>query len=575
MIQKIKKLVKRFWVVPLFVFSLLSFAFVVDDDFFEMSKQLDIFSTLFKELDIYYVDETNPEKLTRKAIDAMLESLDPYTEFYPESELENYKMQYISTEYAGVGALVQNRDGKIIVSEPYEGFPAQKADIRAGDVIISVDGKLVKDNPVSKVSEMLKGATGTKLKVVIERQGEPKPLEKIITREEIKFGNLLYSGVLRDNIGYIKLDKFLTNAAQEFKLAFQELKRKNVSSLIIDLRGNGGGILQEAVQIVNLYVPKGGDIVTQKGKIKEMNMSYKALNNPVDLNIPICVLIDTATASASEITAGALQDLDRGVVVGQRSYGKGLVQQTKQLSYNAQVKITVAKYYTPSGRCVQAINYSKKNKKGKSDYVPDSLITEFKTKNNRLVYDGSGIAPDVKTDLPSYSNIVMNLVGKSVIFDYATQYRINHSKISEASKFTLTEEEYNDFVKYVERQDFDYSTDTEAKLKEIKKAAEEEKYFDQVKDEYEVLLKKISHDKTKDLVRFKPEIKEFLENEIVSRYYFQKGRIEHFNRYDKDIEQAVKILDDKKLYQAILNGEGTYKVIGKPSSKADGERASK
>jgi carboxyl-terminal processing protease len=561
-----RKRILLFTLVPLSLF-LLSFV-VLNDQLFEVSKHLDIFTTLYKELSIFYVDEVDDEKLTRKAIDAMLNSLDPYTEYFPETELEDYKMSYISTEYGGVGALIQTRDGKVIISEPYEGFPAQKNDIRAGDELLEVDGRSVKEFPVDKVSEKLKGKPGTKLKVVIVREGEEKPIEKNLIRDEIKFGNIQYAGIINNGIGYIKLDKFLSNCYAEFRNSFQDLKKKGANKLIIDLRGNGGGILQEAVQIINLFVPKGETIVTQKGKIAEMNSNYTASNEPLDNKIPIVVLVDTASASASEITAGALQDIDRGVIIGQRTFGKGLVQQTKQLAYNSQLKITVAKYYTPSGRCVQAINYSKKDKKGKSNYIPDSLIVEYKTKNGRSVYDGSGISPDIKTEIPSYSSLLLNLVSKYILFDYATQYRLKNPEIVSAKEFKLNDKEYNEFCSFALAHKFEYQTGSMEKFKELMRAAEEEKYFETSKDAFTQLEKMVAPDKEKDLKKYKSEIKEFLENEIVSRYYFQNGRLENmlFN-YDVEIQKAVQVLTNTSLYTSILKGEGEYKFIGKPTAK--------
>jgi carboxyl-terminal processing protease len=561
-----RKRLLLFILVPLSLFF-LSFV-ALNDQLFEVSKHLDIFTTLYKELNIFYVDEVDDEKLTRKAIDAMLNSLDPYTEYFPETELEDYKMNYISTEYGGVGALIQTRDGKVLISEPYEGFPAQKNDIRAGDELLEVDGRSVKEFPVEKVSERLKGKPGTKLKVVVLREGDEKPIEKNLIREEIKFGNIQYAGMVNNGIGYIKLDKFLSNCYAEFRNSFQDLKRKGANKLIIDLRGNGGGILQEAVQIINLFVPKGETIVTQKGKIAEMNSNYTASNEPLDNKIPIVILVDTASASASEITAGALQDIDRGVVIGQRTFGKGLVQQTKQLSYNSQLKITVAKYYTPSGRCVQAINYSKKDKKGKSNYIPDSLIVEYKTKNGRSVYDGSGISPDIKIEIPAYSSLLLNLVSKYIIFDFASQYRKNNPKIVSAREFKLSDKEYDDFCSFALAHKFEYQTGSMEKFKELKKAADDEKYFETSKEEFTQLEKLVAPDKQKDLKKYKSEIKEFLENEIVSRYYFQNGRLENmlFN-YDAEMQKAVEVLTNSSLYNSILKGEGDYKFIGKPVAK--------
>jgi len=552
--------------LTIIVFSFISFGFFTDSQYFEISKNLDIFATLYRELNTFYVDETKPGDLMKKGIDAMLSSLDPYTEYYAESEIEDYKMKYVSASYGGVGAQVFLKDEKIVVNEPYEGFPMQKAGVLSGDYILEIDGKSLSGKSTEEISEMLKGQAGTKVKLLIQRDKD-KPFEKQLVREEIKMKNVVYYGMLTDSVGYIKLDKFLENSAKEVKDAFTSLKTNpKLKSLVFDLRGNGGGILQESVEIVNVFVNRGQKIVTQKARIQEMNREHATLNAPIDADIPLAILIDGGSASASEITAGAIQDLDRGVVIGERSFGKGLVQQTKPLSYNSQLKLTVAKYFTPSGRCVQALNYSTKAANGKVNHVPDSLIAEFKTKNGRSVYDGSGVYPDLLIDHKRFSNISIALVTKQIVFDYATNYRITHASIADAKKFSLTDAEYNDFLEFIKDKDYGYSTESEKALEKLKESAVKEKYFDALKEEYDALKTKMIHDKKADLIEFKDEIKLLLEEEIVSRYYFQSGRLENSLVHDNDVKEALKVLGNPKLYATILNGEGEYKIIGKPKS---------
>ncbi|MBL7884453.1 MAG: PDZ domain-containing protein, partial [Bacteroidia bacterium] len=501
---------------------------------------------------IYYVDETNPGDLMKKGIDKMLESLDPYTNYIPESEIEDYR--YMTTgQYGGIGALIRQQGDYVIVSEPYEGFPAQKADIRAGDKILKLNDIDVKGKKTDDVSKLLKGQASTTIKLLIEREGEKKPIEKIVNREEIKIKNVPYHGMLNQEIGYIKLSGFTENAAGEVKSALLDLKKNaSLKSIVLDLRGNPGGLLKEAIDIVNIFSEKGTEIVSTKGKVKEWDKIHKALNNPVDLNIPIAVLVDRGSASASEIVSGAIQDLDRGIVVGQRSYGKGLVQQTRPLTYNSQLKVTVAKYYIPSGRCIQALDYSHKNEDGSVDKVPDSLIFAFKTKNGRIVYDGGGVAPDIAIEQKKYSNILGSLVTKNLIFDFATKYRIAHETIASAKEFKLNDNEYNDFISFLKGKEYDYTTRTERKIEEIEKNAKEEKLLDAVSADIEELKKKIAQTKNEDLIKYKVEIKQFLEEEIASRYYYQNGRLEASLKEDDELKEAISILNDAEKYKKTL-----------------------
>ncbi|HRG54129.1 MAG TPA: S41 family peptidase [Bacteroidia bacterium] len=531
-------------------YAIISFSFV--DNYFEVSKNLDIFATLFRELNIYYVDETNPGDLMKKGIDDMLESLDPYTNYIPESEIEDYR--YMTTgQYGGIGALIRQQGDYVVVSEPYEGFPAQKADLRAGDRILKINDIDTKGKKTEDISKFLKGQASTTIKLLIEREGEKKPIEKIISREEIKIKSVSYSGMISKNIGYIKLTGFTENAANEVKEALESLKKNpELKSVVFDLRGNPGGLLKEAVDIVNIFVDKGTDVVSTRGKVKDWDKIHKALNVPVDLNIPIAVLVDRGSASASEIVSGSIQDLDRGVVIGQRSYGKGLVQQTRPLSYNAQLKITVAKYYTPSGRCIQALDYSHRNEDGSVAKVPDSLITAFKTKNGRIVYDGGGVAPDVKVDQQKYSSILASLVTKNLIFDYATKYRNSHASIVAAKDFKLTNEEYDAFIEYLNGKDYDYTTRTEKTIEELKADAKDDKNFEAISADIEALKSKIIHNKKEDLIKYGPEIKQFLEEEIASRYYFQNGRLEASFKDDRELKEGIALLNDQERYKKIL-----------------------
>lgn len=547
-------------------YAIISYSFV--DNYFEVSKNLDIFATLFRELNIYYVDETNPGDLMKRGIDDMLESLDPYTNYIPESEIEDYR--YMTTgQYGGIGALIRQQGEYVVVSEPYEGFPAQKADLRAGDRIIKINDIDTKGKKTEDISKYLKGQASTSLKLTIEREGEKKPLEKVISREEIKIKSVPYSGMITKDIGYIKLSGFTENAATEVKTALLELKKHpELKSLILDLRGNPGGLLKEAVDIVNIFVEKGTDVVSTRGKVKDWDKIHKALNAPVDLNIPVAVIVDRGSASASEIVSGSLQDLDRGLVVGQRSYGKGLVQQTRPLSYNAQLKVTVAKYYTPSGRCIQALDYSHRNEDGSVAKVPDSLISAFKTKNGRIVYDGGGVAPDVAVEAQKYSSILASLVTKNLIFDYATKYRSSHPSITGAKEFKLTDAEYEAFLEYLNGKDYDYTTKTEKTIEELKADAKDDKNFDAISADIEALRSKIIHNKKEDLVKYSAEIRQFLEEEIASRYYFQNGRLEASFKDDKELKESIALLNDESRYKKVLT---TVVKADKPFS-ADKEK---
>ena len=543
-----------------------------NDDLFQISKNLEVFTALYKEVNINYVDDISSAKLLKTGADAMLDGLDPYTEFVPESEIEDYKLHYVSTQYGGIGASIFSRNNKVYVSGVFEGFPAQKADVRPGDQVLKINDIALDGKNSDQVSQLLKGSKGAIVKLLLKRDNEDKPVEKNLARDEIKQPNVSYYGMVDGNMGYIKLDRFLENSAQEVTDALIAVKKNNPNGIILDLRSNGGGILQEAVKIVNLFVQKDVEVVAQKGKVREKNYNYRTAAAPLAPDIPLVVLVNSRSASASEIVAGSLQDLDRAVIIGQRSYGKGLVQQTFPLPYNSLVKITIAKYYVPSGRCIQEIDYAHRKDDGTVVKVADSLMHEFKTKNGRSVYDGSGIYPDIFIKPDVYANITQALIGKLFVFDYATKYRLNHPKIGDARSFILSDAEYDDFVKYLADKNYTYNTTTEKVLTALKTEATKEKQFDQIQSEYDVLKTKLLNTKKNDLQLHKPEIKQALENEIASRYYFDKGRYEVNFKHDADLAQSVKIMQDKNQLMAVLKGDGAYKVIGKPVLAAVGDK---
>lgn len=530
-------------------FGLVSFA----DDYFEVSRNLDIFASLYREVNVYYVDEIKPGEMMKTGIDAMLKSLDPYTNYIPESEIEDYRFM-TTGQYGGIGALIAKKGDYIVITDPYENYPAQKAGLLAGDMIVEIDGKVLNGKNSDDVSKYLKGQPGTSVKLMIQRDGVAKPFEKTVLREEIKIPAVSYSGVIGDGtIGYIRLTSFTENCGKEVGDALLKLKTENkITSVVFDLRNNPGGLLNEAVNIVNLFEPKGTLVVNTKGKVKEWDKSYRTLNPPIDVDMPIAVLINSGSASASEIVSGCIQDLDRGILIGTRSYGKGLVQTTRPLPYNAQLKVTTAKYYIPSGRCIQALDYSNRNADGSVGHVPDSLMSLFKTKEGRTVYDGGGVVPDFIIEQDTASAIAVSLVSKFLIFDYATKYRSSHPTIAPAKEFHLTDQEYLDFTTWLNGKDYDYTTRSEKLMEDLKKTAIREKEYDDAKADFDALNQKLSHNKQEDLQKNKAEIKEMIENEIVSRYYFEKGRTENEFLFDKDVKKAIEALSNKAVYTSII-----------------------
>ena len=520
-----------------------------EDRSFELSKNLEIFSSVYKTLYTTYVDDIKEGELVKTAIDAMLNKLDPYTNYYPESDIEDVKMQLLG-EYGGIGALIHQRNDGVYISEPYEGLPAYEAGLKAGDLILEVNGQTAKGKTSDQVREFLRGQAGSTINIKVSRQGEEKTFS--FKRKEITLPNVAYSGIVGKNTGYIKLNEFTKNAAQNVLTAFNSLKKQGINSLILDLRGNGGGLLNEAVDIVNIFIDKGNVVVTTKGKTADKNQTFRTRSKAVDTSIPVVVLIDPASASASEIVAGSLQDLDRAVIMGQRSFGKGLVQNVIPLIYNTQMKVTVSKYYIPSGRCIQAIDYSHRDSTGRATRVTDSLRTAYKTKAGRTVYDGYGIEPDVNIEPEYAGNIVYALFGKMLPFDYATEYVSKHQTIPPAKDFKITDDIYSDFVNFLKDKDYSYTTLAEEELKVLIEDAKKEKCDSTIVSQLESLQNKLSKDKENDLYKYKKDISNLLLSEIVVRYYNQKGRVEAMIQEDKEVLQAVELLNDKERYNKIL-----------------------
>lgn len=537
-------------------------SFKEDDRNFQISKNLDIFNSIFKELDMFYVDTVNAEKMIQTGVEGMLSLTDPYTEYYPEEEVSSLK-EMTTGKYGGIGAAIRYYEAKdrIAVVEPTEGMPAAEAEVKAGDIILSVGGKEMVRGDMkpqefsSKVSEALRGEPGTSfvLKVLRPLKNDSTVMEFKITRKNIRTNPVPYYGMVKDSIGYLALSSFTENSAKDFKKAFIELKQKGAKSLIIDLRDNGGGSLSEAVDIVNLYVPKGQEIVMTKGKVRQAQGSYKTQNEPVDTQIPLAVLVNGATASASEIVSGSLQDLDRAVVIGSRTFGKGLVQTIRPLPYNGTLKVTTSKYYIPSGRCIQAIDYAKKNADGSVARTPDSLTTVFHTAAGREVRDGGGIRPDIEVKGDKIPNIVFYLMNDDLIFDYATQYCWNHPTLASVDDFKLTDADYEAFKKLVKSRNFTYDRQSEKMLKSLKEIAEFEGYMTEAAEEFKALEKKLNHNLDRDLDYFAKPIKEYISQEIVTRYFYQRGAAMERLKDDTDLEEAIKVLQNPVRYREILS----------------------
>jgi carboxyl-terminal processing protease len=540
------------------VFSLLLIAgistgFLVNQETrdFRIAKNLDVFFSLFRELNTFYVDEIDPDKVIKAGIDNMLKTLDPYTVYFPESEADEFAIM-TTGKYGGIGSLVRNAGDYVIISEVYKGFPADKAGIKPGDLLKRVDGTSLKGLPTDKVSEKLKGNPGTDINVTIERNG--KETEYPLKREKIVMPPVPYWGMIDSKTGYIRFTNFTQNCIDDVKTALLALKNNNAQQIILDLRGNPGGLLTEAVEIVNLFVAEGNEVVSTKGKVKQFDEDFKTTKQPVDEKIPLAVVINRGSASASEIVAGAIQDLDRGVIVGQRSYGKGLVQITRPLSYNTQLKVTTAKYYIPSGRCIQARDFSHPNEDGSVGIIPDSLISEFKTKNGRIVKDGGGITPDIEVLPAPLSQIALELFIRNYIFDFATNYYWAHPDIKSPEQFKFTDQDYSDFKTFLLNRKFSYKTSTEESLNELITNAKKEKYYDIHKDLFNDLENDIAHNLDQDLKMFRSEITDLIEDEIISRYFYENGAIAWTIQNDDQLLKARDILNNNEVYNSILKG---------------------
>jgi carboxyl-terminal processing protease len=540
------------WLVVLVLMIVAGFAFRKPaEKYFDIAKSLDIFATLFKEVNAYYVDELEPEKLIRKGIDGMLESLDPYTDYISEDELETFRIS-TTGQYGGIGALIGVINKKTVITHPYKDFPAYKAGLKVGDEIVSVDGKVVQGKTTSEISSLLKGQPKTEVELKVKRFGQKDNVAVKIKREKIILTNIAFAGLVEPTVGYIKLDDFTPGASREVSDAVVSLKEKGAQKIILDLRENPGGLLHEAVNIVSLFIARGQEVVSTKGKVDDWNKSYKTLNSPVDTEIPMVVLVSDGSASASEIVAGSLQDYDRAVLIGKKTFGKGLVQTTRQLAYNSQLKVTTAKYYIPSGRCIQAVDYTHRKDDGTVERVADSLKSEFKTKNGRIVFDGGGLDPDINTEDEYIGTATGALVTSGLVFDFASKYSTENSTPPNLSTFELSDADYDKFLTFLKEQKFSYSTSIERNAKLLIDAAKQERYYPELEGQLNGLKSKIEAVKASDLSRFKNEIKDILEEQIAFHYGLHEGQAAVSLHRDKTVIEARKILNDAEAYHKLL-----------------------
>jgi carboxyl-terminal processing protease len=551
----INRTIKRAAIVSLLVITgVISAGYILrnERDDFRLIKNLDIFYSLIRELNTFYVDGIDPETLIRTGIDEMLETLDPYTVYYAESDMDD--LRFMTTgKYGGVGSLIRKEGEYAMLTQIYRDFPADKAGLKAGDLLLEIDGTSLKGLQVEEISNRLKGDPGTEL-ILKVRRGEEEISAKL-TRKRISIPPVPWFGMLDNNTGYIRFTNFTQECSNDVRVALETLKDKHgATSIILDLRGNPGGLLPEAVKIVNLFVGPGHEVVSTKGKVNQYDGTYKTTSKAVDEKIPLVVMINNNSASAAEIVAGAIQDLDRGIIVGQRSYGKGLVQISRPLSYNTSLKVTTAKYYIPSGRCIQALDFTHRNEDGSVGYIPDSLTSEFKTRNGRIVKDGGGILPDYSVESMRLSQVATELYLRSYIFDYATIFSRRHDSVPPPGEFSLSEQEYSQFADYLKSRNFSYRSATSVALERLESAARQEKYYETEKELFDSLSKNLSHNIDKDLDLFREEIKKLLEDEIIGRYYYEEGVIKHTLKDDNQVKRAVEVLNDKSLYSSTLNG---------------------
>ena len=539
----------------LFVASSVMPGWAQKDNRFEVSKNLDIFNSLLKEVEMFYVDSVDVDKTVQRGIEAMLSGLDPYTEYYPEQNMEELNLM-TTGEYGGIGSLIRqrNNEGGVMIAEPTEGMPADLAGLKPGDLILAIDTIDVSKATNSRVSELLKGVPNTKMVLTIQRPGEKKPRKIEITRKQITTPQVTYYGVKNDSIGYIYLRAFTIKSAQEVKEAFLDLKKNhNIKSLVLDLRGNGGGVLEGAVQIVGMFVPKGSEVLSTKGKIKQWDRTYRTSTEPLDTVMPLAILINGGTASAAEIVSGSLQDMDRAVLVGQRSFGKGLVQAPRDLPYNGKVKITMSKYYIPSGRCIQQIDYSHRKEDGSVAAIPDSLTSVFYTSKKRPVRDGGGVRPEFEVKEPKVPTMMYYLAADTVLFDFVTEWVQKHKTIAPIEEFTVSDEDFEALKQYAKSKNFTYDRQSEKVLKNLKEVAEFEGYLEEDSTAFKELEAKLTPNLEKDFDRFKDEVKRVMAAEIVKRYYYQRGELQESLKDDPVLEKALEVLGDPKLYNETLS----------------------
>ncbi|GHT67625.1 peptidase S41 [Bacteroidia bacterium] len=518
-----------------------------EKDRFEVSKNLNIYNALFKELNLFYVDSMDIGKTTTNNIDFMLKRLDPYTEYIPEEGLSDFLVT-TTGEYGGIGASISSYQGKVFITEPYEGMPAARSGLQAGDVLLEINGETMTGRNSSYASERLKGQPNTTVKIKFQRLGEKKPREISIDRKRIEIDPVTYYGVIQENIGYIYLSGFTTHSAQSIKAAFEDLKTKGIVSLIIDVRDNGGGVVEDCLEILNYFIPKGNLLLTMKGKVRQLDRTYRSTQQAIDSVIPLAVLVNRQSASASEILAGTLQDLDRAVIIGNRTYGKGLVQSSRQLPYNGQLKVTTAKYYIPSGRCIQAIDYSRRNDDGNVSYIPDSLTSVFYTSKGRPVRDGGGILPDLIIDEKKMPAMVYYLEIENLFFDFVVQWRTKHPAIASPEKFTMTDEIYGEFKAFLKSKDFNYDRQSGKALENLKGIMEFEGYLDTASEEFKALENKLKPDLDRDLELYKNQLSDLLARQILKQYYFAKGEIIYALRNDDGLKKTLETLSNKDLY---------------------------
>ncbi len=554
----LKKMKKYYGFIAGIALTATAFLFIranTTDQYFEVSKNLDVYANVMKELNTYYVDPIEPGSLVKTGIDAMLEDLDPYTNYITESDIEEY--EFMTTgKYGGIGANMHRKGDDIYIGDVYESSPAQKAGLHPGDMVEAIDNHPVKGKSIDELGLLMKGSPGTQISMKIKDAFTHAVSQKIITRTEIEISSVPYASLQgpENNIAYVRLTQFTQGCARQVRDAYDSLLKVQpaLKGLILDLRNNPGGLVEEAVGVCNIFVDKGTVVATTKGKIPDLDKEYKTQGVVWNKNLPLTVLVNHSSASSSEIVAGTIQDLDRGVIIGERSYGKGLVQVVHQLGFNARLKVTIARYYTPSGRCIQALDYTHRNPDGSVGFIPDSLKKAYKTKAGRTVLSGGGIAVDVNIKDDPMSTLGIALYTKNYLFDYATDYTSKHKTIAPADKFTLTDGEFNDFAKWLENKDYSYKTETEESLDSLKRLAIREKYYDDAEKEFEALKNKLSHDKKQDLLKHKEQVRQMLENEIASRYYYTRGRIAQSMLHDKELDKALAISAVPTEYEGIL-----------------------